>query len=127
MNPKQEGVVTITLPVLLPGLNGEAGHLRLHFSKAVALKSALEFCIRRQKPPWLKKPISRCTIEFTRFCHSLMDWDNAASSFKHIGDALVKSGILKDDNPGIVTSFVPIQTKVSMKDKQQTVITITCI
>lgn len=43
------------------------------------------------------------------------DWDNLAGSFKLIGDCLVKAAVILDDKPDIITSFIPLQTKVSKK------------
>ena len=51
-------------------------------------------------------------VEYTRKSCRYMDWDNAAGSFKLIGDALVDLGILPDDNPTIITEFIVRQRKV---------------
>jgi hypothetical protein len=51
-----------------------------------------------------------------------MDWDNFCSSFKHVGDALVKEGVILDDNPAIVVSFVPEQLKCKRADQKVIVI-----
>lgn len=42
------------------------------------------------------------TIEYTRFSFKELDEDNLGGSFKPIGDALVKLGIIKDDSPKFV-------------------------
>ena len=47
-----------------------------------------------------------------------MDWDNAAGSFKLIGDALVTLGIIIDDNPNVVINFQVKQQKVKKRDEQ---------
>ena len=57
-------------------------------------------------------------ILYTRRSVRLMDWDNAAGSFKLIGDALVKCGILEDDNPKVITEFRVEQQKVSRRIEQ---------
>ena len=48
-----------------------------------------------------------------------MDWDNFSASFKHIGDALVKAGVIQDDNPQIIVDFLPKQVKVSKRKQQR--------
>ena len=53
-----------------------------------------------------------------------MDWDNFCASFKHLGDALVKADVIKDDNPRIVTKFVCDQIKVSKRIEQKIIIKI---
>lgn len=35
-----------------------------------------------------------------------MDWDNAAASFKHVGDALVMEKVIEDDHPKIIRDFI---------------------
>ena len=47
-----------------------------------------------------------------------MDWDNAAGSFKLIGDALVECGILEDDNPKVIKVFKVKQEKVPHRNEQ---------
>ena len=54
----------------------------------------------------------------------LMDWDNFAASFKHLGDALVSTGVILDDKPAIVVRFETVQIKVPRKF-QRVVIEIT--
>ena len=57
-------------------------------------------------------------MEYTRRSVRLMDWDNAAGSFKLIGDALVKCGILEDDNPKIIKEFKVDQERVRKRYEQ---------
>lgn len=47
-----------------------------------------------------------------------MDWDNAAGSFKLIGDALVQCGILLDDNPTVIKEFIVKQERVRKRNEQ---------
>lgn len=54
-------------------------------------------------------------VEFERVVarrQHLMDWDNAAASFKLIGDELVALGILPDDSPEWIHEFRPLQSVV---------------
>lgn len=112
--------LTITIPELVPGLNGPGGLIREHFRTAAKRKDryCVLFSTCRKKFPG---PVD---IVYTRYCTHLMDWDNAAASFKHIGDALVKCGIIKDDKPGIIISFTPRQVKVKTKKEERITILI---
>ena len=47
-----------------------------------------------------------------------MDWDNAAGSFKLVGDALVQCGILEDDNPKVIKEFAVEQERVKKRIHQ---------
>lgn len=47
-------------------------------------------------------------IAYTRIAKKTMDWDNCMSSFKHVCDALVKAGVIKDDS----IKFIPEQPKL---------------
>ena len=57
-------------------------------------------------------------VEYTRRSVRLMDWDNAAGSFKLVGDALVQLGILEDDNPQIIKEFKVDQERVKHRVEQ---------
>tara|TARA_R100000149_G_C5786742_1_gene80178 strand:- start:172 stop:531 length:360 start_codon:yes stop_codon:yes gene_type:complete len=57
-------------------------------------------------------------VEYTRRSVRLMDWDNAAGSFKLVGDALVQLGILEDDNPQIIKEFRVDQERVKHRPEQ---------
>ena len=48
-------------------------------------------------------------IEYSRYAGRYMDWDNFGASFKFVGDALVRCGIIKDDSPYFISSFRPMQ------------------
>lgn len=63
-------------------------------------------------------------ITYARYTNKQMDWDNHCASFKHIGDALVKAGIIKDDNPKIIIEFIPKQFKVKTREEERTLIII---
>tara|TARA_R110002074_G_scaffold312708_1_gene483449 strand:- start:576 stop:881 length:306 start_codon:yes stop_codon:yes gene_type:complete len=57
-------------------------------------------------------------VEYTRKSIRYMDWDNAAGSFKLLGDALVTLGVIPDDNPSVITKFQVNQEKVSKRIEQ---------
>ena len=54
-----------------------------------------------------------------------MDWDNHCASFKHVGDSLKDCGVIIDDNPKIVTQFVPYQFQIKMAEQEYMIIKIT--
>tara|TARA_R100001594_G_scaffold143374_1_gene191256 strand:- start:149 stop:451 length:303 start_codon:yes stop_codon:yes gene_type:complete len=57
-------------------------------------------------------------VHYTRKSIRLMDWDNAAGSFKLVGDALVNIGILEDDNPKVIKEFYVKQERVPKRCQQ---------
>lgn len=116
------GPITIIIPFLTPGLNGDAGLMRQHYSRNNKLKREIYAIVRSQMPAMV--PLDSVTIVYDRQTSRFMDWDNACASFKFIGDALVEAGILVDDNPKVVVNFVPKQTKV-LRREERIVLTIT--
>lgn len=69
---------------------------RMNRFKRSEIKKKLVFLIFQQ---WLKSPekFKKVSIDYYRPGH--LDEDNLYSSFKPIGDALVKCGIIPDDGP----------------------------
>lgn len=116
--------MTFTLPYLTPGLNGSDGLIRQHYRNAAKLKDRIKLDILSQRPPGIKPISTPVRIVYTRYTSRLMDWDNAAASFKHVGDALQMAKVLKDDSPEVVVEFLPRQIKCKMNE-QRTVIEIT--
>lgn len=116
----------IEIPGIVPGLNGNKGLIRSHWSNVGRQKKLYCQIIRSQLPSNYSKyrPVflGAVTVEYVLHKTSLYDWDNAAASFKHIGDSLVKCGIIKDDKPKIIREFTPKQIKC--KPKEQKVIII---
>ena len=112
----------IELPYLTAGLNGDKGLIRESYHTAKRTKQKLIYEIRSQTS---NKHKGKVSITYTRcFCGQSMDWDNAAASFKHIGDALVMSGVIEDDKLDIIISFTPIQTRVKTRKEVKTIIEI---
>jgi len=76
--------------------------------------------------PLEKKTMPRFTtpviITFHSFRHRECDIDNIVS--KYTTDSIVRSGILKDDNPKFVKEVRFKQTKINKTDSEKTVITI---
>jgi len=102
--------------LLPPGINTL---LRMHW--AVRKKKQKEFQqhIVEQCPEYIQfaytEPVK---VVYTRKSIRMMDWDNAAGSFKLLGDILVELGIIPDDNPKIIREFIPLQEKVSKRIEQ---------
>ena len=62
------------------------------------------------------RPMGRVRLTWTRrYCGVPMDWDNACSSFKVVGDALVRAGVLQHDGPDVIVEFVPKQRRVAKR------------
>lgn len=117
-----ENKLILHLDFLTPGLNGSDGLIRQHFGAAAKMKLRIRLLFRSQiKPPFaaIKVPVR---ITYIRYTSSLMDWDNACASFKHIGDALQEAGILSDDSPKIVAVFDPKQEKVKRTEQRTEII-----
>ena len=109
-------MMTFTLPYLTPGLNGNDGLIRQHFAAAGKMKKKILLDILSQRRTGLR-PISQpVRVTYTRYTSRFMDWDNACATFKHIGDALQRAGIISDDSPKVIVEFVPRQVKCKMSE-----------
>ena len=51
------------------------------------------------RPP---HPLQSATLALTRYSAREPDFDGLVSSFKHVIDGLVRSGIIADDKPSII-------------------------
>lgn len=111
----------LILNELVAGLNGKNGLIRQHFHQAKKTRDRYRLIFLSQTK---NKHRGQVIIEYIGYKCRLMDWDNFSASFKHIGDALVKAKIIKDDNPKIVTDFKVQQIKVSKLSEQKTIIKI---
>lgn len=107
---------TITLFQKVPGLNGSDGLMQEHFHKK---KERVKNLIMEIKANSLNKHKGPVQVTYTRHTCQPMDWDNHCASFKHVGDALVKSGTITDDNPSVLRIFRPRQVKVKKKEEQR--------
>jgi Holliday junction resolvase RusA-like endonuclease len=93
---------TFELPIALPGLNGDKGLIRQHWTSASKMK---DWLLHKVLEAELRCHDGQVRITYTRRAKKTMDWDNCMSSFKHICDALVKAGVIKDDS----IKFIPEQ------------------
>lgn len=124
--PKRETTahLVVTLPRLLPGLNGSNGLMRQHYREAAKVKDDLLAWVKQQRYPTFGD--LRVVVVCTRhYCGNAMDWENAASSVKHLMDALVKAGVIKDDSPKIIETMSHQQLRCGSKKEQKMTIEIT--
>ena len=104
----------IRINALPPSLNGKDGLMRMHWTKLVTLKKDWVLHILAVNPQNHEGGVK---IRFTRLSTVPMDFDNIGASFKLVGDALVKNGVIKDDSPSIVTELVLRWKKASRKQQ----------
>lgn len=123
---QQSDGITIVLPRLLPGLNGKDGLIRK--SKFIgsnkSMKEAIMWEVRHHNG-FVGKVSTPCTAVLTRYQKqgSRMDWDNAVASFKYLLDAIVKCGVIPDDNPKIIISITCEQHPVKTKGEERMEVT----
>jgi len=109
----------IEIKGVIPGLNGSDGLIREHWATAKKNKTKYLYLIRSQTKNRHKGAVR---IQYIGYKSILMDWDNFAASFKHIGDSLVDSKVIVDDKPDIIVDFIPFQKKCSRKEQKIVVI-----
>jgi hypothetical protein len=110
----------ITFPGKVPGNNGANGLLRMHWRKR----------LEHQKAYWLhvlaaglQPMVGPVRFELVRYSIGpLMDFDNLVSTGKCTTDALVRAGILPDDNPTIIAERSYTQERAESQAAQRTVI-----
>ena len=100
----------LDFPDVPPGLNGPKGLIRLHRYGLTEAKrdwftlvmDEVPVELRNKNPQW-----GSVVVIFTVKTSQRMDRDNIAAAFKFIGDALVRQGLLLDDNATVVKIFHP--------------------
>ena len=104
-----------------PSLNGAGGLMRMHFSQKKALKEKLMWIILDQNKQKIKfeKTVRVFTI---RYSSRFQDWDNCASMFKLVGDALVDLEIIPDDSPKYIEAFHMDQFKAKRSEAKYVII-----
>ncbi len=90
----------------------------MHYRAKTAVKVKFEWLLAAKK---LKKHKGEVSVSIVNYANQLMDWDNLASTFKIIGDALVKLGVIIDDNPKVVIEFKMAQKRVRTKKEENLV------
>lgn len=60
--------------------------------------------------------LAQASLELTRYSSRETDFDNLASSFKHVLDGLTAAGVIVDDKPSVIGSPTFIWQKVKPGD-----------
>lgn len=121
ISPPNASVLTIT--GLVAGLNGSKGLMQAHWAKNNKNKLLYQTIIAQHlRENKIKQHLGEVTIEYIGYKSRFMDWDNFCASFKLLGDSLTKMKIIVDDNPQIVTTFMPSQIKVKQADQKVVII-----
>ena len=110
----------IVINGIVDGMNGKKGLIREHFHEAKKKKTYYRLLIRTQT---MNKHKGAVRVSYVGHKAFFMDWDNFCASFKHLGDSLVKEGVIIDDGPNIIKEFNVNQIKSKIKD-QKVIITI---
>lgn len=105
-------IIVFRPPDIPPSLNGKDGLMRLHWSKRKPIKEKFMWLIKDRKVPKME---GKYNLTITNYYINWMDWDNLASRFKIIGDALVKLKLLKDDSPEFIVGFKLEQERVKKR------------
>lgn len=112
----------MTFAGVVPGLNGSGGLLRMHWSKRKALGGLHGWQVRSAQLRPMAGPVRLELIRYS--AGGQMDYDNLVSTGKSILDAIVRSGILPDDNPQVITERTYTQVRCRPAE-QRTVIRLT--
>jgi hypothetical protein len=110
----------ITFLGKVPGNNGANGLLRMHWRKRLEYQKAYRVQVAAARLCPMAGPVR---LELVRYSIGpLMDYDNLVSTGKSTIDALVRCGILPDDNPTIIAERSYTQERAESKEAQRTVI-----
>ena len=113
----------IVFPGKVPGNNGAGGLLRMHWSAKSNLLGTYSWLVRSATKTRHAGPVR---LELIRYSIGrLMDYDNLVSTGKFPIDAIVKAGVLPDDNPAIIAERRYTQQRAASAAAQRTVIRIT--
>jgi len=112
-------ITEVVIKGVIPGLNGKQGLIREHFRNAKKRRDLYKVLISAQTKNRHK---GKVIIRYIGYKTILMDWDNFAASFKHIGDALVSNKVIKDDKPAVVIQFLPEQIKCKRIEQKVVII-----
>ncbi len=112
----------LIFPMVVPGMNGKDGLLRMPGKERVRLRNLYHSIVSAHRPKPHSGPVR---VELIR--HSIgseMDRGNLVSTEKLLLDAIVKAGVLPDDNNDVITERDYKQTRALNQATQMTVIRI---
>jgi hypothetical protein len=117
-------VLTFKIAELPPGLNNIK---KMHWAVYGRERDRWALLVREAIGRNNQGFTGRVSIEYHAYRVQLMDKDNHHGSFKLVGDALVKLGIIRDDSPRIIDEELShyLQEKVSHYTDQRIEVTIT--
>ena len=117
--------LSLDYDVFPPSLNGNDGLIRMHWRKYIEVRDQWENRIWYNLSPEQRQFFQhhhfiQCVITYTRRTthRTGLDWVNLAASVKIPEDALVRCGILSDDNPDVVRYELPRQVHVPHREQQ---------
>lgn len=110
---------TIVVNDLPPMLNGKNGLKRMHWTRYQDVRDKWVYYMLQAKP---HRHQGQVAIHFIRYSTARPDWDNLYASFKVIGDSLVISKTIVEDNPGVVVKLTAEWEKCRRKDQRTEII-----
>lgn len=115
--------LTFTLAELPPGLNAIK---KMHWAVYRQHRDRWLLLVREAIGREMRSYPGKVSVEYHAYRVQLMDKDNHHGSFKLVGDALVKLGILRDDSPKVIDEDLSkyVQEHVSHYNEQRIEITI---
>lgn len=112
----------IVFPGKVPGNNGPGGLLRMHWAAKAKFLASCMWLVRFATKAKHTGPVR---LELVRYSTGgPMDYDNLVSTGKFLVDAVVRAGVLPDDNPHVIAERHYSQVKAKSKADQRTVLRI---
>lgn len=112
--PQNNEPITLEFDEFPPSLNSGEGFIR---NNRWALSNSRDLWVLKIKTAFFGEPpretIDSCVIFYTLFKVRLSDPDNLQASFKFIGDALVRSEIIKNDSQDVIHVLHTTQQRVA--------------
>lgn len=123
--PTTDPLSTFVFFGVIPGNNGPGGLLRMHWRKKSQLLNHYLLQVISMRRRRHSGPVR---LELTRYSTGRpMDYDNLVSTGKLLIDALVRAGVLPDDNPKVIAERVYTQERAEGKAYQRTTICLTSL
>lgn len=116
-------ILTFDRDHIPPSLNGAGGLIRMHYRVKKEKQNILMWMILEQNKPKIKFE-GRVRVITTGHSVKFSDWDNFASRFKLIGDALTHLEIIPDDSPKYIVEFVTLQVKCKKMNQAKYIVEI---